>query len=199
VHAEAVRDFETIFGRHYEALEGHRLDDSEYVLVMIGSFATKGKAAVDRWRDEGRRVGLLRLRLVRPQPTAEIVAALAGRKAVAVIDQSLSPGLGGILFHELAGALVNCPNRPRLVSFVGGLGGKDISQAEFDHVLSTLETPDLSATSAGPNLLFTEEDWEMTLGRLTAAGKRADRAVESSVMPHNHPPAAPLDAEEVPR
>jgi pyruvate ferredoxin oxidoreductase alpha subunit len=169
VHAEAAAAFEELTGRRYGSLEEYRLDDAEFVLVMLGSFATKGKAAVNRWREAGKRVGLLRLRLVRPWPAAELRRILAGRRAVGVIDQNISPGLGGILFHELAGALSGLPEVPVLRSFIGGLGGKDLSAAEFDHVLNVLESADSSA--AGPELLMTASEWDGVRQRLAIAGK----------------------------
>ena len=112
VHEEVAEDFHRLFGRHYGTSEGYQLEDAEVVLVMSGSFATKGKEAVDRWRTAGKRVGLLRLRLIRPRPVADLVAALRGRRAVGVIDQNLSPGAGGIHFQEIAAALYACPDRP---------------------------------------------------------------------------------------
>ena len=66
------------------------------------------------------------------------------RKAVAVIDQNLAPGLGGITYQEIAAALYDSPARPPLLSIVGGLGGKDISEAEFDAVAHDLSGPQLA-------------------------------------------------------
>jgi len=172
VHAEAAADFERLFGRQYGTVEPFRLDDAEIVLVMAGSFTTKGKAAVERWRRQGRWVGLLRLRMIRPLPAADIVAALAGRRAVGVIDQNLSPGMGGILYQELAGALAMVASRPPILrSFIGGLGGKDISQAEFDHVLAALEAAHPNDGPLEPELLFTRAEWDQTRNRLALAGK----------------------------
>ena len=165
-------DFQRIFGRRYDAVEGYRLDDAEIVLVMAGSFATMGKAAVDRWRELGRRVGLLRLRLIRPQPVAELVAALRGRHAVGVIDQNLAPGLGGIHFQEIAAALYPLPDRPLLRSFIAGLGGKEISSTEFDHALQILEEASPDEGPADPVLLLTEREWSQIQGRLRTAGTR---------------------------
>lgn len=176
VHAEVAAEFEAIFGRRYGALETYRLDDAEIVLVMLGSFATKGMAAVNRWRAAGRRVGLVRPRLVRPLPVADLVTALAGRRAVGVIDQNLSPGLGGIVYHEVAGVLASSADRPTILrSFVGGLGGKDISDAEFEHVYQVLRdaSPDEPARSA--ELLFTQGDRDFVESRLELAGKRGVR------------------------
>lgn len=178
VHAEAAADFERIFGRRYGTVEPFRLDDAEIVLVMMGSFATKAKAAVERWRSKGRRVGLLRLRMIRPLPTRDIAAALAGRRAVGVIDQNLSPGLGGVLYHELAGTLATAPDRPPILrSFIGGLGGKDIGQGEFDHVLDVLEAAHPDDGPSKPELLFTQTEWEQTRHRLSLAGKSLERSV----------------------
>src|SRR6516225_2060570 len=107
---------------------------------MAGSFATKARAAIQALRAEGKRVGLLRLRMIRPWPAAAVGAALAGRRGVAVIDQNLAPGAGGILFQEVAASVLHRPDCPQLLrSFVGGLGGKDISLAEFRHVVDVLE------------------------------------------------------------
>ncbi len=170
VHAEAAEDFERIFGRRYAAIDAYCLEDAEIVIVMAGAFATKGKEAVHRWRAQGKRVGLVRPRLIRPQPAADLLRALSDRRAVGVIDQNLSPGSGGVLFHELASLWASSPTRPpRIHSFIGGLGGKDISQGELDHVLGVLEGPPTS--QKGPELLFTEEDMRMVRGRLALAGK----------------------------
>jgi pyruvate ferredoxin oxidoreductase alpha subunit len=140
-------------------VERYHMDDAECVLVMVGSFATKAKAAVRALRGEGRRVGLLRLRLVRPWPAEAIRRELAGRRAVAVIDQNLSPGLGGILFQEVAAAVGPSPDRPGVLrSFVGGLGGKDIGPGEFRHVADALEES-RPGEPAEPELLYTEADW----------------------------------------
>jgi len=175
VHDEAACYFEQLFGRRYDAIESYRLDDAETVLVMAGSFATKGKAAVERWRRQGNRVGLLRLRMIRPRPTAALVEALAGRRAVGVIDQNLSPGLGGILYQELAAALVACDRRPAVLrSFIGGLGGKDISDAEFDHVFEVLRGAETTTVPVEPELLFTRAEWEQAKGRFELAGKVAE-------------------------
>ena len=170
VHAEAARDFEAISGRSYDVVEHYRLDDAEFVFVMAGSFATKAKAAVDLMRGAGKKAGLLRLRLIRPWPAEAIARALAGRRGVAVIDQNLSPGLGGILFQETAANLWQRPDRPSLLrSFVGGLGGKDISKGEFCHIIDELERARPSAPAEECELLYTEADWQKTRGQLEIA------------------------------
>ncbi len=168
VHAEVAEDFRQHFGRAYDAIDGCQLDDADYVLVMAGSFATKARGMLQPLRQEGHRVGLLRLRLIRPWPAPAIVQALAGRKGVAVLDQNLSPGLGGILFQEVAATLAGLADRPPVLrSFVGGLGGKDISPAEFRHIVQSLEQP---RGDGETELLFTETEWSQVQAQLQLAG-----------------------------
>jgi pyruvate ferredoxin oxidoreductase alpha subunit len=171
VHAEAARDFASLFGRTHDVVERYCLDDAEFVLVMMGSFATRAKAVVRVLRAEGSRVGLLRLRMVRPWPAAAVGDALAGRHGVAVIDQNLSPGQGGILFQEVAATVLARPDRPGLVrSFVGGLGGKDISAGELRHVVGALEQGGAEGPAGEPELLYTEADWRQVEAAVARAG-----------------------------
>lgn len=159
VHDEVAFDFARRFGRRYGLVERYRLDDAEDVLVMSNAFASKGKAAVDAARAQGRRVGLLRLRVIRPWPAEAIRDALQGRRAVAVLDQNLAPGLGGILFQEIAACLYHDALRPRaLCSFIGGLGGKNISDAEFLAMFEQTADAGVRGTGIGPVLLYTESE-----------------------------------------
>ena len=173
-HEEAALEFNRLFGRRYGVVEGYRLEDAEDVLVMTNAFASKGKAAVDAAREEGRRVGLLRLRMIRPWPADAIRRALVGRRAVAVLDQNLSPGQGGILFQEIGACLYHEPLRPRaLCSFIGGLGGKNISEGEFRAIFEQTAEAGICGKGIGPVLLYTEaEHSEMTQLQVLAAGPR---------------------------
>lgn len=172
VHEEAARDFHRLFGRRYGAVDEYRMEDAETVLVMAGSFSTKGKAAVNRWREQGRQVGLVRLRLIRPQPVADLMRSLSGRKAVGVIDQNLSPGLGGILYQEMAGLMATAPHPPQVMrSFISGLGGKDISQSEFDRVLEVLDAAKPGEGHVPAQLLYTEAEFQSMRAAMSIAGK----------------------------
>jgi pyruvate ferredoxin oxidoreductase alpha subunit len=171
VHEEAAAAFEAVFGRRYGLIDEYRLDDADYVLVMSNSFATKGRAAVDRFREKGIRVGLLRLRVLRPFPTAAIARTLHGRKAVAIVDQNLSVGFGGITYGEIASALYVEKERPPLLSFVGALGGKDISCAEFDQILEDMQLAHAEGAAPPPRLLYTSAEAAQMRGFLRLAGK----------------------------
>lgn len=163
VYAEVALSFGQEFGRHYGALETYRSEDAEYAFVMIGAFATKAKDAVDRLREAGWRIGLVRPRLLRPFPADPLRQALAGKKGVAVIDQNLSMGMGGVLHAELAAALYGQPDAPPvLASFIGGLGGRDIGAEEFYEIAAeTRRAAELGKTPA-PRLLFTADELRQT-------------------------------------
>jgi pyruvate ferredoxin oxidoreductase alpha subunit len=156
VFEEAARDFAKHFGRSHGPIDAYRTEDAEVVLVMMGSFATKARDAVDRLRETGMRVGLVRPRLFRPFPVEAFRRALAGKSAVAVIDQNLSMGKGGILHTELASALYGVPRAPKvLASFVGGLGGRDISPEEFYEIAAVAKRAGETGETPPPRLLYT--------------------------------------------
>jgi len=156
---EAVsRDFGEIFGRTYTPVEAYRMEDADDVFLMIGCFATKAKVAADRLREAGRRVGLLRPRLIRPWPEAELQRWLCGRRTVMVVDQNLSMGKGGVLATELASCLYGQPGAPRLLSFIGGLGGRDIGAEEFYEMAVIAERSAASGETPPPRLLYSADE-----------------------------------------
>lgn len=159
VYDDVVNEFSNTFGRDYAALETYRSDDAQFVFVMLGCFATKAKDAVDRLRETGLAIGLVRPRLFRPFPAQKLLAALAGKQAVAVIDQNISMGKGGVLHAELASALYGQASAPSiLASFIGGLGGRDISAEEFYQIASILQDAVKNNETPKPQLLFTEQE-----------------------------------------
>jgi pyruvate ferredoxin oxidoreductase alpha subunit len=159
VYEEISKAFADAFGRAYEAVEAYRTEDAEIVFFMIGSFATKAREAVDRLRDAGKRVGLVQPRLLRPLPEDAIRRVVAGKKGVAVIDQNLSVGKGGVLHAELASALYGRPDAPRvLVSFIAGLGGRDITPEEFYEMASVTGKAAEDGKIPPPRLLYTSAE-----------------------------------------
>ena len=158
VYEEIAQEFHERFGRQYAAVESYQLDDAEYAFVMMDCFATKAKDAVDRLRDNGVKIGLLRPRLLRPFPEQQIQQALTGKKAVAVIDQNISMGKGGVLHTEIASALYGQSDAPILASFIGGLGGRDISAEEFYQIAASLQEAAQQNETPAPRLLYTEEE-----------------------------------------
>ncbi|HEX2929113.1 MAG TPA: pyruvate synthase, partial [Candidatus Binatia bacterium] len=160
IYPKIATEFSDKFGRRYDAIEEFMLDDAEYVIVMTNSFASMGKAEIKRMRKAGKKVGLARLRMVRPFPHAALQRLLHGRRGVAVIDQNISVGKGGILFSEIASALYALADRPPIMlSFIGGLGGRRFHAGEFDAILQKMEKPrETPIEMARPHLLFTGEE-----------------------------------------
>ena len=159
VYDEVADEFADTFGRHYDIIESYQMDDAEYVFVMIGSFATKAKDAVDSLREAGWKVGLARPRLFRPFPREKVRQLLKGRRAVAVIDQNISMGMGGVLHSEFATALYGMKDAPAvLASFIGGLGGRDISQQEFFEMINEIKQACDKGESPAPRLLYTQNE-----------------------------------------
>ncbi|MFC2057843.1 pyruvate synthase [Campylobacterota bacterium] len=159
IYEIAAMEFKKHFGREYASVESYRTDDAEYLFVMMGSFATKAKEAVDRLRDAGWAIGLLRPRLFRPFPSPTFQKLCHGKKAVAVIDQNLSMGKGGILYGELASALYGNDEMPKiLASFIGGLGGRDISIEEFFEMADVIKRSFEDGSTPPPRLLYTDEE-----------------------------------------
>ena len=159
VYQRIATEFEALFGRERGTLEVYRADDADIVFYMMGSFASKARDAVDRLRDAGQKVGLLRPRLLRPFPAEAVARALAGVAGVAVIDQNLSMGQGGVLHTELSASLYGRPEAPQVVaSFVGGLGGREIAPQEFYQMAAVVRRALETGETPAPRLLYTENE-----------------------------------------
>jgi pyruvate ferredoxin oxidoreductase alpha subunit len=158
VYDEVSETFAREIGRRWPAVETYRSEDAEIVFFLIGAYATKAKDAVDRLREAGGKIGLVRPRLLRPYPEAALRLALAGKRAAIVIDQNLSMGKGGVLHAELASALYGQAAAPMLVPFVAGLGGRDIVAEEFFEMVEVARAAVAAGVSPAPQLLYSEKE-----------------------------------------
>ena len=128
------------FGRAYGFFEEYCMEDAEEALVLIGSTAGTAKAAVDQLRAQGKKVGLIKLRVFRPFPAEELAQALSHCKAVAVMDKSEGfSSCGGPIFAETRSALYDLEHRPKLINVVYGLGGRDVSTGDVAALYQRLE------------------------------------------------------------
>ena len=159
VHETIAVEFQRMCGRHWGLIDVYRAEDAEVVFFLVGSFATKAREAVDHLRAAGIAAGLVRPRILRPYPREAIRQALAGKRAVAVLDQNVSMGQGGILHSELAAALYGWSEAPKvLASFIGGLGGRDVTLEEFGEMArETLRAADEGSESPR-RLLYTAQE-----------------------------------------
>jgi len=168
VHAELSAEFAERFGRRYEAVEAYRLEDADYALVMMGSFSSKAREAVDRLREAGWCIGLLRPRLLRPWPEVDIRRHLEPLRAAAVIDQNLSMGRGGILHTEVSATMGR--SGPVLLSYIGGLGGRDIGPDELFAIAEETRRAAEQGQAPAPRLLYTETELKELRKLQTLAG-----------------------------
>ena len=123
------------FGRYYHPIECYRCEDCETLLMTMGSFSETAMMAVDKMREAGQKVGLFRIRLWRPFPYQELRQTVAGARTLIVLDRAISLGMGGPVASEIKSALYALESRPRVVGFVGGLGGRDISPGDFEAII----------------------------------------------------------------
>jgi pyruvate ferredoxin oxidoreductase alpha subunit/phenylglyoxylate dehydrogenase alpha subunit len=126
---EADARFEKYFGRGYGGLiDLYMAEDADYLLVTMGSMTGAARVAVDRAREGGRKIGLLKIRSLRPFPLDEVASALKGRKGIGVVDRNVSFGWNtGIVHQEISAVLGNTACDIPSVPFVGGLGGEDLT------------------------------------------------------------------------
>lgn len=137
---EVAEQFEKMTGRKYDLFEKYKLEDAESAIVIINSTAGTAKDAVDKLRAEGKKVGLLKIRVFRPFPAKEIANALKGIKAVAVMDRSEGfSSQGGPVCNEVKGALYNIENAPNIINYIYGLGGRDVKVENIIEVYESLE------------------------------------------------------------
>ena len=141
---EAYLEFNAIFGERYTNpyFTEFMTEDAESVLIGIGTAAMPGRTAVRRMREQGHKVGYVNLRWFRPFPTEELRACLGRFKSVGVLDRDCahgSPDSGGILLHEVRSALYPLRDRPNIVNFIGGLGGRDLSIADCTRMFEITE------------------------------------------------------------
>ena len=127
VAVQVDQEFRKEFGRGYGIVESVMVEDAEIVLVTAGSITSTVRLVIKDVRQQGHKVGLLKIRLFRPFPGEAVQQALRGRRKIAVIDRNISLGSGGIFCQELRAALVHSPDRPLTYSYIAGVGGTDVT------------------------------------------------------------------------
>ncbi len=136
---DVAERFERMTGRKYGFFEEYMMDDAEVALVAIGSSAGTGKEAVDRLRAEGKKVGLIKLRVFRPFPRIPLAEAMCKVKAVAIMDKAESfSNSGGPLFNEARSSLYDLKDKPYAINYIYGLGGRDIRVEDFYDIYQDL-------------------------------------------------------------
>src|SRR5436190_1722728 len=129
---EAYTQFTKIFGRDYgnPFFEEYMTDDADVVIVGMGTLSNPVRVAIREMRKDGKKVGFVRVRWFRPFPAEELAKSLTRFKAVGIIDRDFSlgaPHSSGVLATEVRAALYPVANRPPLLAFICGLGGREVT------------------------------------------------------------------------
>lgn len=137
---EVAKEFEKVSGRNYGLFEEYRTEDADYIMLIIGSAAGTAKQAVDDLRDQGKKVGVIKLRVFRPFPAKELAMALKNCKAVAIMDRCESyNGNGGPLGSEVTAGLFRYKVMIEAVNYIYGLAGRDFTVTDVYHIFDELE------------------------------------------------------------
>ncbi len=137
---QVAKEFEKISGRKYGLFEEYRTEDADYIMLIMGSAAGTAKQAVDDLRLQGKKVGVIKLRVFRPFPAQELAQALKNCKAAAIMDRCESyNGNGGPLGSEVTAGLYRSKVMIETVNYIYGLAGRDFTVNEVYDVFSQLE------------------------------------------------------------
>jgi len=135
---EVYADFEKVFGRKYgnPFFEEYMTEDAEVVLLGMGTLSTPTKVAVRKLREQGKKVGFVRLRWFRPFAGPELAKCLERFKAIGVVDRDFSfgsPDLSGVVATEVRSAMYsNASSRPPVLGFICGLGGREVTVPDVE-------------------------------------------------------------------
>ena len=142
---QVCNDYGDQFGRRYAAVEPYFLEDAQAVLIVTGSAASTAFHAARQMAEKGKKLGLLRLRQLRPLPEEQLLSYIDDTMKLGVLDRNLSPGAGGVFSQEVRSALMRHGRHTAVHEFVAGLGGRDITVSDiediFDEMVSARSDP----------------------------------------------------------
>lgn len=139
---KASEEFGELFGRYYGLVEDYKCEDAEIILVTSATVTGTARIVVDMMREEGKKIGILKIRVFRPFPIDKVRDILGGAKKVACIDRNISFGQSGIFFEEVKASLYNATNRPPIWGYIAGLGGRDITPETIMEIVRRTEESD---------------------------------------------------------
>lgn len=142
---DVAKEFEALSGRHYGFIEEYKIDDADYAMIIIGSSAGTAKAAVDDMREDGIKAGIIKVRVFRPFPAEEILAALKNVKGVVIMDKAEGYSCnGGPMGAEVRAAMFGHCDGVKAINLVYGLGGRDVRvesiKEAFDKIIEVVKT-----------------------------------------------------------
>jgi len=137
------KKFGEMFGRHYNPVETYKTEDADIIFVTMGSISETAMTAIDAMRENGEKVGLVRIRLWRPFPLIEFRKAIGKARILVVVDRALSLGaVNGPVASEIKSLLYKVPSSPKIFNFIAGLGGRDVTIERFNEILDKAKSYD---------------------------------------------------------
>lgn len=137
---KVVDKFEKLIGKRFDYIEEYKMDGADLAVLCLSSTYGTAKTAVDRLRAKGVKAGMVKLRFFRPFPAKEVVNALSKAKAVAILDRSDTfSNQGGPVFNEIRAAFYEKKDKPFIINYIYGLGGRDINVEDIEKVYTDLE------------------------------------------------------------
>ena len=131
---ETGKEYEKMFGRYLGLVDEYRCDDADIILITSGTVGSTARVAVEELRQEGIRVGNLRIKVFRPFPFEIVRNIVKGAEKIAVVDRNISYGHHGIFYEEVKSALYGHNNSVPIFGFIAGLGGRDITPSTFKEI-----------------------------------------------------------------
>jgi pyruvate ferredoxin oxidoreductase alpha subunit len=133
---ETMDSFEKTFGRRYGngMIEPYMMEDADCAIIAMGTIAGTCKAAVEKMQSEGKKVGLIKLRSFIPFPENDLKEWAKKLDGIAVVDRSICPGKGGPAYGKLKSVLYDMEDKPKMLQFHAGLGGKEVRTHDFEMI-----------------------------------------------------------------
>jgi pyruvate ferredoxin oxidoreductase alpha subunit len=136
---KVAADFKKSFGRASGGLiETYKIDDAEKILVAKGSVVGTIKEVIDAMRQEGQKVGVVKVITHRPLPEQALFEALKNARFVGIVEKSVSLGAYGPLFTDIKALFQGKKENPCMNGFVIGLGGRDITETSIRSIVGKL-------------------------------------------------------------
>jgi pyruvate ferredoxin oxidoreductase alpha subunit len=158
VVVEAWKEFGDKFGRYYNPVETYMSQDADYILITMGSISETAMTAIDTMRADGKKAGLVRIRLWRPFPADELFEAIKGAKAIGVVDRAMSlNGVSGPVCAEIKTVLFDRKFHPYVGNYISGLGGRDVTVQNFTEMVDKLAVSAQNGDPMGYEIINVKE------------------------------------------
>ena len=136
LYPKVCKEFNDIFGREYDIVEEYQTEDAELILMTAGTITSVTRIALDKLYEQGKKVGMMKIRMFRPIPVERWCKVLGNAAKVVVIERNLTAGLGGVFANEVQAALYPLQNRPVIFPVIAGLGGRDVTPEDVEGIIN---------------------------------------------------------------